>query len=89
MEVASFLLGRTGDNNRNAKNDTALHFFVTLDNVDIIKLLLEKGMPDDLTKRKIIPRYIFRLHVAIWKQVRLSYKDRLFSTTLLNVIIFH
>jgi ankyrin repeat protein len=52
VEVASFLVGRVADNIRIANNDTAVHYVAILDSVDIIRLLLDKGMYVDLTKRK-------------------------------------
>ena len=50
LEVCRYLSQIGADINiRNANNDTALHFAVASDSVDIIKLLLDTGMSVNLT----------------------------------------
>jgi hypothetical protein len=71
-----FFTSQYSYNIHSSKYISAVHFVSVSDNVDIIKLLLDKEMSVNLTQRTL-HRYTFQLEMAIWKQRKLPSKDLL------------
>jgi len=69
LEIVKLLVERKADINiRNTNNDAVLHFAAQSGSVDIIKLLVGKGMSANLTNTSKITPLLFQLNVAILKQ---------------------